>query len=82
MLNLLIAIISETYENVKQDKDQFLYKLKVQIISTLQSINFGVKICGKKRHMQSDPTILLFFAQPHKIDSTKERNQANSNMIK
>ena len=38
MLNLLIAIVTETYERVKSDKYKFLFRLKVEIISSLQAL--------------------------------------------
>lgn len=38
MLNLLIAIVTETYERVKLDRSKFLFRLKVEIIAILQSL--------------------------------------------
>ena len=38
MLNLLIAIVTETYERVKSDKYKFLFRLKVEIIASLQAL--------------------------------------------
>ena len=35
MLNILIAIVTETYERVKSDKYKFLFSLKVEAIATL-----------------------------------------------
>lgn len=61
LLNLLIAIISETYWRVKRDKDKFLFKLKVSIITVLQSLMLGQN--SWRKYARSDTTKLLFFAQ-------------------
>ena len=56
MLNLLIAIVTETYERVKTDKYKFLFRLKVEIIASLQALQ------SAKTLKPGDPTKLLFFA--------------------
>ena len=60
MLNLLIAIVTETYERVKTDKYKFLFRLKVEIIASLQALQ------SAKTLKPGDPTKLLFFAQVDK----------------
>jgi len=57
MLNLLIAIVTETYQRVKLDKNMFLFRLKVEIIAYLMALH------REKTFNKGDPTKLLFFAQ-------------------
>ena len=75
LLNLLIAIISETYWRVKRDKDKFLFKLKVSIIVVLQSIVLGQN--SWRTYVKSDTTKLLFFAQ---CPDTAPRSQAHDSL--
>ena len=64
MLNLLIAIVTETYQRVKLDKNMFLFRLKVEIIAYLMALH------TEKTFNKGDPTKLLFFAQDQR---TKQR---------
>ena len=58
LLNLLIAVISETYERVSAERHERRYKEKVYQISLLQDTIFGIK-----KSTNPDPNELCFVAQ-------------------
>ena len=59
MLNLLIAIISSTYERVIGDQIEYAYKERVSLIADIQLLTYNFGRLFKHKHSE---TKLLFFA--------------------